>query len=81
MTYDIIEPFRPMVDGVVYRNRDKTFDSLAREKLLGLLQAIVIYDGKRIELSSALERYIADVIRSMECEDNLIKEFDFDEKQ
>ena len=58
---DLIEPFRPIVDLYVKRNikKDTELSSSIKIELLKLLDEIVIYDGKRVQLSYCMKQIVA----------------------
>jgi len=58
---DFIEPFRPIVDLYVKRNikKDTEFSSSIKIELIKLLDEIVIYDSKRIQVSYCMKQIVA----------------------
>lgn len=59
---DIMEPFRPFVDLIAYRNGDKELDWVYKKELISLPY---IYNGTRTKLQTALEDYAMSVLKSM----------------
>ncbi|MCM1082482.1 MAG: type II CRISPR-associated endonuclease Cas1 [Clostridium sp.] len=57
---DIMEPIRPFVDILAYRllNSEKLFKPEHRYALINILNHNVIYRGKRMYLSNALDEYV-----------------------
>ena len=65
LTYDIIEPFRPFVDRLVYLNRDRELDRAMRHELIELPNSVVRYNNHRTELVTAIDLFVVDVTRSL----------------
>mgnify|MGYP000655924334 FL=1 len=68
LSCDLMEPFRPIVDECVYKNKDKKFDKEYKRKLVDLLNKTVIYD-KSVYLGSAMSTMIKSCIDAMNCQD------------
>lgn len=63
---DLVEPFRPLVDYLVYQHQDDKFDQLARVRLTDLLNLVVTYNGKKYDtLSNCLIAYVTDVLNAL----------------
>ena len=71
---DLMEPFRPWVDYVVYKmastNNDLTIDQQSKQVLLGLMSESVLYKKKAMPFMVALHYLMADLKR---CYSNGIK--------
>lgn len=63
---DLMEPFRILVDEVVYKNNNKEFDINYRMRLVDLLNKKVKIDGKKQYLSNAIKIYTRSVLVALE---------------
>lgn len=77
LSYDIIEPFRPLIDEIVYNNKGKTFDKNYKKELINALNKEVIYKKKRYLVINCIETYILDMFRYFEKNEQ-IGEIEFD---
>ena len=71
---DIMEPFRPIIDRVVYENRNSPFAKIKRE-LLTIFSATFIYDDKEMYLSNIVSDYTKKVIKALNNEGKGVPEF------
>ena len=62
---DLMEPFRPFVDRIVYFNKDSVLDADYRYKLISLLYSDCVYDGKLTDMVSAIEGFVRDIAKGM----------------
>ncbi len=62
-SYDLIEPFRPFVDDVVYPRRDRELDKDYKRDLIGATNAPIVYREKKMPLPLAIDIYTLDVAR------------------
>lgn len=65
LSCDIMEPFRPFVDEIVYRE-SSCFDLSMRKKLISVMSEDVVYHNKEMSLDTALDRFALDVIHTVE---------------
>jgi len=59
---DIMEPLRPIVDMWTSDNRDDLIDDLTKQQkneLASLVNCVVLFDGKRMRLRNALDKYVS----------------------
>ena len=77
LTYDLIEPFRPFVDRIVYRRRENPFDWEFKRNLIAVLNEPAVYKRKTAELSTIMEYYLTDVVRALKNGDRNISTIDF----
>ncbi len=77
LSCDILEPFRPYIDFIVYQNRVEELDWEYKKKFIEAMYMPVIYDGKKTELRLALENYVINVCKSMTDSDWVEKDMDF----
>lgn len=80
LSCDLMEPFRPFVDALVRANGDRPLDWGYKKQLISVVHAMCRYGAKRMDLSTAIEEYTLDVMRTMENGTNQIKEIDFAEQ-
>lgn len=78
LSCDIMEPFRVLVDEVVYRNLGNQFDNSYKVILINLLNEKLRIDGKEHFLTNAIQIYVRSVFNAIEQKDvSLIKYFEF----
>lgn len=73
---DLIEPFRPLVDTVVYNLWESELDEINRsskEKILGLMNQFVWIDEKNQSLQNAIEIYVNSYLESIREKKLLLK--------
>ena len=80
LSCDIMEPFRPFVDEIVYLNRAKPFDYEYKRSLLALPYSICEYDGRKSTVEDAMELFLLGVIRAMTEPRSRLKEVSFAKK-
>ena len=68
LSCDLMEIFRPLVDEVVYENREFAFDKEYKYKLINLYNNQVTIDGKEQYLSNAVSIFITSVFNFLEDE-------------
>lgn len=73
LTYDLIEPFRFVVDDYVFNSSKEEFDSEYRKNLVNLMNKRFIIDGKNHSLKSCIRIYLRSVFRFLNNEDDSIK--------
>jgi CRISPR-associated protein Cas1 len=59
---DVMEPLRPLVDLWVSDHREELVDELTRQhknELAALVNAVVLWDGKKMRLRNAVDRYVS----------------------
>ena len=66
LSYDLLEPFRIIVDECVYNNKDKSFDLEFRSILADLLNKQIEINNKIYHLSNAIEIYTRSVLDTLE---------------
>lgn len=74
---DLMEPFRPFVDNIVYRYQNCELDWTYRQKLIGLLRNECIYKGKKTELETAIQVFVKDVAKGMSMSRYHVEEIQF----
>ena len=77
LSSDMMEPFRPFVDEIVYNNQGAEFDNEYKKKLISLPYKECIYDGCKRSIGDAIDLFILDVVSAMEAPRKEIKEVEF----
>lgn len=75
LTSDLMEPFRVLVDEIVYEHQDCIFDKQYKIDLLNLLSKKVVIDSKQQYLTNAVSIYVHSIFNALEKKD--IKEIKF----
>lgn len=79
LSSDLMEPFRVLVDEVVYEHREDSFDNKFKLILLDLLNKQVRIDNKQQYLVNAITIYVRSVFNAIEHNDpQLIKFMEFE---
>lgn len=78
LSCDLMEPFRPFVDHLVYETGEKVLDRVYKEKLISILHKIIYFGGNQMQIQTALEVFSLDVLYAMEDSSHSIKEVSFD---
>lgn len=68
LSCDLMEPFRPIVDAVVYSSIGQPFDKSYKYKLINVLNFKVKIDGKEQFVSNAIPIYVKSIIDAIEQE-------------
>ena len=71
---DIMEPFRPIIDKIVYENRSSSFVKIKRE-LLTIFSDTFNYNGKDMYLTNIVSDYTKKVIQSLNQPEKGVPEF------
>ena len=71
---DIMEPFRVLVDEIVYQNRDKEFPVVKRE-LLKLFTRTYSYENAEMYLNNIVKKYTRQMIDYLHQENTKVPEF------
>ena len=71
---DLMEPFRPLADKIVYGYDDAPFDREKRNGLIKILHSDVDYNGLEYEFYDAAERFALDVFASLKGEERAVGE-------
>ena len=75
LTYDFIEPFRPLVDRYVYLRREKEeFTYADKKNMLSIMDEIIHYGKQKWEVGTAIDVYVLDCLKYMNWQKNLPKE-------
>jgi len=71
---DIMEPFRPLIDDFVYNNAPEEFDNEYKGRLIKLCFSQVKYGNRKMDLQTAIDMYVNDIINELSSETECIKE-------
>ncbi len=71
---DIMEPFRPIIDRIVYENRNSSFVKIKRE-LFTIFSDTFRYNGKDMYLSNIVSDYTKKVIQALNQPEKGVPEF------
>ena len=71
---DIMEPFRPIIDRIVYENRNSSFVKIKRE-LFTIFSDTFYYNGKDMYLSNIISDYTKKVIQALNQPEKGVPEF------
>ena len=71
---DIMEPFRPIIDRIVYENRNSSFVKIKRE-LFTIFSNTFHYNGKYMYLSNIVSDYTKKVIQALNQPEKGVPEF------
>ncbi len=71
---DIMEPFRPIIDKIVYANRKANFIKIKRE-LLSIFSETYLYNDKEMYLSNIVSDYTKKVVKALNNEGKGVPEF------
>ena len=64
-TYDIIEPFRQIVDMFVYNTKSNEFNTDYKVQLVNLLYNEIVYNNKKYSVMSAIKEYVLSIIKAL----------------
>lgn len=78
LSCDLIEVFRPIVYMIVYKNSTKELDRNYKKQLIGILYQDIRYEKKKMDVQTALEQYVPDLLRNITNKDYVIKDVDFE---
>lgn len=68
LTCDLMEIYRPLVDEIVYQNREFAFDKSYRYKLIDVCNKKVVIENKEQYLSNAVPIFLSSVFDFLEDE-------------
>ena len=77
LTYDLIEPFRPFVDKIVFARIGLPFNRDFKRELIAVLNVLAQYDNKNAVMMEIMKYYISDAVRSLRTGKNHIQEIQF----
>ncbi len=75
LSSDLMEPFRPIVDKIVYENIGQVFDATMKIKLVDILNSKVMISGKCRYLTQAISIYVNSIFKAIYNQDITLIEF------
>lgn len=79
LSSDLMEPFRPLVDRIVYENMNEVFDGTMKLKLIDVLNHRVHISNSNQYVSNAISLYVKSVIKALKDKDvDEIEFFDYE---
>lgn len=66
LSCDLMEPYRPLIDEIVYNNINNEFNKTQKYKLLDVLNRVVTFNNKEQYVSNAIPIYIQSVFNALE---------------
>lgn len=72
LSCDLMESFRPLVDIVVYNNKDKIFDKEFKYQLVNILNSKVIIENKEHYVSNAISIYVKNILQALDEDDETL---------
>lgn len=65
LSCDLMEPFRPFVDRIVYATMGMSLDWERKKALIATTRQECVYNDKRMDLESAMEAFALDILKTM----------------
>ncbi|MDO4588187.1 MAG: type II CRISPR-associated endonuclease Cas1 [Planctomycetia bacterium] len=65
LSYDLVEPFRPFVDEVVYYRREEELNKEFKTALIEIPNKVMSYCGKRMPLTLAADQFVLNVTKAL----------------
>ena len=79
LSSDLMEPFRPLVDRIVYENMNEVFDGTMKLKLIDVLNHRVHISNSNQYVSNAISLYVKSVVKALKDKDvDEIEFFDYE---
>ena len=69
LSCDLMEPFRPLIDEIVYNNREFAFEKTFKLKLIDVSNVLVRIDGREQYVSNAIPIFITRIFNYIENEE------------
>ncbi len=66
LTSDLMEPFRPLIDEIVFNNMKKEFDKRQKYELINVLNRTMKIEGREQYVANAIPIYIQSVFNALE---------------
>lgn len=77
LSCDLMEPFRPFIDWIVFKNKDRELDWEYKKELIAINYMPVLYDNKKTELCIAVENYVLTVLKALKNKESFERNLDF----
>ena len=72
-----MEVFRPIIDEIVYKNRENSFDKTFKYKLINIYNRQIIIKNKEQYLANAVPIFITNVFNFLEDKESKIINYEF----
>lgn len=80
LSSDLMEPFRPFIDFIVWKKRNSPFDWPYKQALINALQSSCYYKNRQMTLDTAVECFTIDSLRALETGHQCLGEVSFERK-
>ena len=77
LSSDLMEIFRPLIDEIVYKNREFAFDKSYKYKLIDVYNRLVMIKNKEQYLNNAVPIFITNVFNFLEDKESKIINYEF----
>lgn len=77
LSCDLMEVFRPIIDEIVYKNRENSFDKTFKYKLINIYNRQIIIKNKEQYLANAVPIFITNVFNFLEDKESKIINYEF----
>ena len=77
LSCDLMEVFRPLVDEIVFKNREFAFEKVYKRKLIDVYNRIVTIKGRNYYLDNAVSIFIKNVFDYIEGNESRIENYEF----
>lgn len=78
LSSDLMEPFRVLVDEIVFENKEEIFNQKYRYTLVELLNKKIVIDEKEQYFTNAIGIYVRNIFKAIENKDiKMLKHFDY----
>ena len=65
LSCDLMEPFRPIIDGVVFQNQNRELDFFYKKEIISCIYSDIKYNGKNTKVISAIEDYVEFILKQL----------------
>lgn len=72
LAYDIVEPFRPFADEIVYAHRGQALNSAYREELIAVVRRKCRFHGGETTVGAAIDAFVLEVLKAAAVSDQQI---------
>lgn len=76
LTCDVMEPFRPLIDEIVFENINSEFNKNIKYKLINVLNNKIEIDGREQYVGNAIPIYIKNIFNALENEESKVLNYE-----
>lgn len=76
LTCDVMEPFRPLIDEIVFENINSEFNKNIKYKLINVLNNKIEIDGREQYVGNAIPIYIQNIFNALENEESKVLNYE-----